>query len=165
MIKRAAAIIALMISMVLLAGGLLFLCAAVRQPSRLFVGMALLVIGGVAAAWGGLTLRRLRELDPGHLDDRITALARAGGHAEVTLSQVVAELRVPDEAALAALASLESRGQCHRKNREGRECYVFPGLKEIKVVRRCAFCGSTLSVKTPRHKCPNCGGDLEVVHQ
>lgn len=163
--KRTAAIIVLVISIVLLAGGLLFLCAATRQSSRLFLALALLAIGGGLAAWSGFTLRRLRELDPEYLSDRITALAGVGGHAEVTLSQVVADLRVPDEAALDALALLESRGQCHRERREGREFYVFPGLKETKVARRCAHCGSEFSVKTALLKCPNCGGGLELVRQ
>lgn len=161
--KRTGAVVGLIISVVLLAVGLLFLCAAARQPARLFLAIALLVIGGGLSAWSGLTLRRLRELDPEHLSDRITALARAGGHAEVTLSQVVAELNVPDEAVLAALDLLESRGQCHLENREGRGFYIFPRLKLTKVVRRCAYCGTEFSLKTPLHKCPNCGGRLELV--
>ena len=160
--NRTAAIVVLLISAVFLAVGLLFLCAASRQPTRLFLAIALLVIGAGLAAWGGLTLRRLRELDPEHLSDRVTTLARAGGNGEVTLSQTVAELRVPDEAAFKALALLESRGQCYRENRDGREFYVFPGLQETKVVRRCAHCGSEFSVKTALHKCPNCGGELEL---
>ncbi len=163
--KRTTGYAALAISAVLLAGGLLFLCAASRQLTRLILAVALLIMGGGLAAWSGLTLRRLHDLDPEHLSDRITALAQTTGHAEVSLSQVVAQLGVPDEAAAAALGLLESRGQCHREHREGREFYVFPGLKETKVVRRCAFCANEFSVKTPLHKCPNCGGDLEVVRQ
>ena len=160
--NRTAAIVVLLISAVFLAVGLLFLCAASRQPTRLFLAIALLVIGGGLAAWGGLTLRRLRELYPEHLSDRVTALARAGGNADVTLSQTVAELGVPDEAAFEALALLESRGQCYREVRDGREFYIFPGLQESKVARRCVHCGSEFSVKTALYKCPNCGGDLEL---
>ena len=40
---------------------------------------------------------------------------------------------------------------------------VFPGLKESKVVRRCAYCGNEYTVRKPLHKCPNCGGHLEIV--
>ncbi len=163
--NRTAAFVVLAVSVVFLAVGLLFLCAASRQPTRLLLAIALLVIGVGLAAWSGLSLRRLRELDPEHLSDRITALARAGGHAEVTLSQIVAELHVPDEVAVEALALLESRGQCYREVREGREFYVFPGLEQTKVVRRCAYCGNQFSVKTPLHKCPNCGGELELVRE
>jgi hypothetical protein len=161
--KHTTAILVLLASVVPLALGLLFLCAANRQPMRLLLAIALLAIGAGLAAWSGLSLRRLRMLNPENLSDRITSLARAGGHAEVTLSQVVADLAVPDEAAMAALALLEGRGQCHREHRAGREFYVFPGLKESKVARRCAHCGSEFSVKTALHKCANCGGDLELV--
>lgn len=159
--NRTAAIIVLSISAVLLAVGLLFLCAATRQPSRFLLAGALLVAGGGLAAWSGLSLRRLRDLDPENLSDRITGLARAGD-AEVTLSGVVSELGVPDEAAVAALNLLERRGQCYRERREEREFYVFPGLKPSKVTRRCPYCGGEFSVKTPAYKCPHCGGDLRV---
>jgi hypothetical protein len=159
--NRTAAIIVLSISTVLLAVGLLFLCAATRQPSRFLLAGTLLVIGGGLAAWSGTTLRRLRDLDPENLSDRITGLARAGD-AEVTLSGVVSELGVPDEAAVAALNLLERRGQCHRERRGEREFYVFPGLKPSKVTRRCPYCGGEFSVKTPVYKCPHCGGDLRL---
>jgi len=68
-------------------------------------------------------------------------------------------------AALEALALLEGRGQCYPEPREGREFYVFPGLEETKVVRRCAYCGNEFSVKTPLHKCPDCGGELELARE
>ena len=160
--NRSAAIAVIVIAAVLLTVGLLFLCAATRQPSRLLLAGALLVVGGGMAAWGGLTLRRLRDLDPENLSDRITGLARAGGNAEVTLSEAVAELGVPDEAAVAAFNLLENRGQCYREQREEREFYVFPGLMPSKVTRRCPYCGGEFSVKTPVYKCPHCGGDLRL---
>lgn len=160
--RRTWAILAMSVSVLLLGLGLLFLCAATREPSRLLVAIALLVIGGALATWSGLTLRRLRELDPEHLSDRITELVRAGGGAETTLSQVVAELGVPDEAAIDALSLLEQREQCYRDRREEREIYLFPGLKPSMVRRHCPYCGSEFSVKTPRYRCPNCGGDLRL---
>ena len=162
--KRTGVVVGLILAAGLLAVGLLFLCAASQQPTRLVLGLALLGLGGGLAAWSGLSLRRMRELDPEHLSDRITGLARAG-QAEVSLSQVVAELGVPDEAAQAALDLLESRDQCYRERREGRELYVFPGLKESKVARRCPYCGNEFSVKTSVYKCPHCGGDLKLVRQ
>ncbi|MGD8793406.1 MAG: hypothetical protein PVF47_12720, partial [Anaerolineae bacterium] len=58
-----------------LAGGLIFLCAATQNPSRLFIALALLVIGGGLATWAGIRWRRARLLDPDVLDDRITTLA------------------------------------------------------------------------------------------
>lgn len=144
-----------------LAGSLIFLCAAVQNTARLPLAVALLLIGGGLAAWAGVRLRRQRMLAPDALDDRITALA-ASHEASVTLAQVIGELSVPDQAARSALARLEADGLCHQERHGDKAVYVFPGLKESKVVRRCAYCGNTYSVREPLHKCPNCGGSLEI---
>jgi DNA-directed RNA polymerase subunit RPC12/RpoP len=164
MMNRTVAIVVIVISVVLLAVGLMFLCAATREPTRLLLAGALIIVGGGLAAWSGTTLRRLRDLDPENLSDRITGLARAGD-AEVTLSQAVAELGVPDEAAVAAFNLLERRGQAYRERRGDREFYVFPGLQSSKVARKCPYCGGEFSVKTPVYKCPHCGGDLRLVKE
>lgn len=145
-----------------LAGGMIFLCAATRNTARLPIALALLVVGGGLAAWAGFRWRRARQLSPDVLDDRITALADSRD-AEVTLAQIVSALDVPDDAARAALSRLEANGVCHQERREGKTVYVFPGLKESKVVRRCTYCGNEFSVREPVHKCPNCGGNLEIV--
>ena len=160
--KRTVAIVVLLIGALLLAAGLVFLCAAINEPSRLLLAALLLVAGGGMAAWSGITLRRLRELDPENLSDRITELAKASGNGEVTLAQVVADLTVPDEAAVAAFNLLERRGQAHRDRVGERDVYVFPGLRPSKVMRRCPYCGREFSVKTPVYTCPHCGGDLRL---
>jgi hypothetical protein len=153
---------AFLVGVVFLAGGLIFLCAAVQNSARWPVALVLLVIGGGLAAWAGTRWRRARELAPDVLDDRITGLADRYD-AEITVAQIVSELKVPDEAARLALARLESNGICHPERREGKTVYLFPGLKESKVVRRCVYCGNEYSVREPLHKCPNCGGQLEIV--
>lgn len=144
-----------------LAGGLIFLIAAVANPARFPVALALLVVGGGLAAWAGFRWRRARALDPALLADRITALADARD-AEITAEEVVSDLDVPLEAARAALARLEGLGLCHTERRGDRIVYFFPGLKDSRVVRRCAYCGNTYPVREPLHKCPNCGGTLEL---
>ena len=163
--KRTMLIAALAVSVVLLAVGLILLCAATTNPRRLPLSLLLLVIGGGLAAWSALTWRREQRLEPERLADSIIDLARAGGGAEVSLAQIVAELNVPTEATQRALGVLERRGECRRERRAGKDLYVFPGLVEAKVARRCAYCGSEFSVKTPLHKCPNCGGELELVRE
>ncbi len=149
------------VATILIAVGLLFLCAAMRQPSRFVLAFALLVIGGGLAFWSGQSLRRIREASPERLGDRIIALAGTSD-AEVTQAQVVADLNVSDEAALAALSKLEADGRCYRERREDRTFYVFPELRPGKVVRRCPYCGREYSVKEALHTCPNCGGNLEI---
>jgi len=163
--SRTISIVILGISVLLLAVGILFLCAAVREPSRLVLAVILLVLGGGLAAWSGISLRRLRELDPEELSDQITILADRNPDGEVTLAQVVAELKVPDESAQAALRLLEDKDIARYEFRDGKRVYTFPGLKEEKLVRKCVYCGSTYSVREPIHICPNCGGDVQLVRE
>ena len=145
-----------------LTGGLIFLCAAVETAIRLPLAIVLLVIGGGLVAWASLRLRRAQQISPDTLDDRITNLA-AAHDAELTLAQIISTLDVPNDAARAALAQLETEGLCYQERREARTFYVFPGLKKKKVTRRCSYCGNEYSVREPLHKCPNCGGSLEIV--
>jgi hypothetical protein len=163
--NRGAAIVLLVISIVCITIGLIFLCAATQQPNRYFIAFTFLVIGLGLAVWSGLSLRRVSELDPENLSDSITKLARKGGQYEVSLSQIVAELHVPDEAAQAALNLLVSKGQCQPEQRHGATFYVFPGLEASKMVRRCVYCGTEFSVKDPLHECPNCGGEVELIRE
>jgi len=151
-----------LIGALFLAAGLIFLCAATQRPARLPISLVLLVIGGGLAAWTGLRWRRARQLAPDVLDGRIADLA-ATHDAEITLAQIVSLLDVPGDVARAALARLEANGLCHPEPREEKTVYVFPGLKESQVVRRCTYCGTEFSVREPLHKCPNCGGSVEVV--
>jgi hypothetical protein len=144
-----------------LAGGLVFLCAAVENTIRLPIAAALLAIGGVLAAWAGIRWRRARQFSPDLLDRRITDLA-AAHNAELSAAQIMSELNVPETVARAALARMETNGLCHQVRREGKTLYVFPGLQESKVVRACPYCGNEYSVREPLHKCPNCGGNLET---
>jgi len=151
------------VAVVLLAVGLVFLCAATRNTGRLPLALILLVIGGGLAFWGGTSLRRIMALDPENLSDRLTQLARQSGHGEVTLSQAVSALNAPDEAVQEALSLLVERGQAYPEYREDRQVYIFPGLRAVKMVRRCESCGTEYSVKEPIYVCTQCGGKVEVV--
>jgi hypothetical protein len=159
--KHAGNFVLLIVSGLMLALGMLFLCAAVEDPRRLPLSLILLVGGGALALWSGLRLRRAYSLAPERLAERITALARVH-EAEVTLPQVVADLNAPQEQALAALNLLETGGVCYRDFRGEKEVYIFPDLLPSKVVRRCPYCGSQFSVRNPVYKCPHCGGAIEI---
>jgi predicted Zn-ribbon and HTH transcriptional regulator len=153
----------LFVGLLWLTGGLIFLCAAVQNTARLPIALTLLVLGGLLVVWAGIRLRQARQLAPDVLDERITDLA-AAHDAEVTVARVMSALNVPEDLARTALARLETSGLCHQEQRQGKTVYVFPGLKESKVVRRCTYCGNEYSVRKPLHKCPNCGGTLELIN-
>ena len=158
-------VVVLVVSVLLLATGLLFLCASSLNPGRLWLSIALVVIGGGLAAWSGVSLRRLRDLDPERVADRIVEMVRRRGDTETTLADVVGSLQVPHETAEAAMGVLAGRQLVQRERREDRDVFVFPQLRVSKFVRQCPYCHSEFSVKTPVHKCPNCGAALEVTKE
>ena len=145
-----------------LAVGILFLCAAISIPERWFLAIVLLILGAGGAGWSAFAYRRWASVQPGELAARITDLA-AENDGELALSQIMSAFDVPASVATAALDELAQKGQCHREARGEQTLYVFPGLKEHKVVRKCVYCGSTFPVKQALQKCPNCGGNLELV--
>ncbi len=142
--------------------GVLFLCAASIEPTRLPLALVLLALGAGGAAWSAWAYRKWASAQPAALAARITDLA-AANDGETSLAQVMSACDVPASAAQAALAELLAKGQCRREPRGEQIFFIFPGLKEQKVVRRCAFCGSQFPVKQALQKCPNCGGQLELV--
>jgi len=148
-----------------LAFGLLFLCASTNDPGRLPLAVILLLLGGGLAAGGGFLLRRQRELSPETVADRIIVLAQADDDAELTVTEIVAGLRLPEPAVVEGLDLLEKRGRCRREYPDDHAVYVFPGLKESKLIRKCAYCGTIFSVKEPLHTCPKCGGTVELVKE
>lgn len=146
----------------LLTGGLVFLCAAVQNAARMPVALALLLVGSGLAAWAGNRWRQVRLRSPDVLNDRIIDLA-AAHDSEVTLAQVLSALDVSEDTARKALARLEATGLCHQERRQETTVYAFPGLAEGRVVRRCSYCGNEYPVRDPLHKCPSCGGTLAVI--
>jgi len=160
--SRTTAIVVLVIAALCLAASLAFLCMGTVEASWFLIAAVLLALGGALAVWGGLALRRLGETGPKRVAARITELAEASGQGEVTLSEAVAELSVPHDAALAAFNLLERQSRCHREYRNEKEVYVFPELQPSIVKRKCPYCGAEFSVKKAVHRCPHCGGDLRL---
>jgi hypothetical protein len=152
------------VSCVALGLALLFFCAAVNVPERLALATILLVVGGAGVGWSGLSYSRWLSRQPGALGVRITALADENS-GEISLAQVMSALKVPGDAAMAAMNDLQQKGQGHMEPRKETMMFVFPGLKERKMVRKCVYCGSTFPVRDPLQKCPSCGGNLEVVEK
>ncbi len=149
---------------VLIGLGLLFALAASTVPERGIIAFLLLAVGIVGVAATAWLYSRWHERQPAVLGARITDLAeRTNG--ELSMAQVMAAYNVPASVAQAAMDHLVEKGQCHAETRDGELRYVFPGLKERKMVRKCPYCGSTFPVRQPLQQCPNCGGNLELVEK
>ena len=164
--NKTMALIVLLASAVMLGLGLLFLCASAaateKMAIRFVLSVLLILIGGAGAAWAGMTWRRLSDIDPQRLADRIVEMMRLQGTFETTAAEAVASLSAPAVNVQAALEILQSRGEAMREQRDDRRVYVFPNLKESKVERRCPYCGAQFPVKQALTQCPNCGGNLEL---
>jgi len=160
--NKTVALMVMLVGALMLGLGLLFLCASIRAPQRLILAALLIVIGGAGVAWAGTTWRRLSEIEPKRLADRIVEMAKLQGKFETTAAEVVAELSAPAANVQAALEILQSRGDAVPEQRDDRRVYVFPNLKETKVVRRCPYCGVQFPVKQAITQCPNCGGNIEL---
>jgi Zn finger protein HypA/HybF involved in hydrogenase expression len=154
--------IVLGVSAVVLGLGLMFLCASINAPQRLPLTMVLIAIGGGGAAWAGMTWRRLSEVEPRRLADRIVEMVRLQGKYETTAAEAVAELSAPAANVQAAIEILEQRGEIMLEQRADRQVYVFPNLKESKVERRCPYCNAQFPVKQALSQCPQCGANLEL---
>jgi len=160
--NKTVALMVMLVGALMLGLGLLFLCASIRAPQRLILAALLIVIGGAGVAWAGTTWRRLSEIEPKRLADRIVEMAKLQGKFETTAAEAVAELSAPAANVQAALEILQSRGDAVPEQRDDRRVYVFPNLKETKIVRRCPYCGVQFPVKQAITQCPNCGGNIEL---
>ena len=152
------------VSALILAGGLLFLCAAVAVPERFPLAIILLIIGAIGAGWSAFAYRKWSSVQPEALAARITDLA-AQNDGELAISQIMSAFDVSASVAQAGIDQLVAKRQCRAESRGTQTFYIFPGLKEQKVARKCTYCGSTFPVKQALQKCPNCGGNLELVKE
>lgn len=137
--------------------GLVFVLA----PGRAGRGLVMLVVAGGLLAFALSRLRAMARLTPEYLAEQISALA-AANNGEVTLASACGHLRLQPETVAPVLSDLATRGVARVEYRDGTDYYVFAGLKETKVVKRCPYCGNEYPVNTPGRKCPSCGGNLEV---
>lgn len=160
--KRITYLGAFVVSALLLGLGILFACAASAAPARWPLAIVLFGVGVAGAGWSAFSYRKWADTQPAALAARITDLA-AAQQGEVTLAQIMSAFDVTASVAQAGLVVLTNNGVCERDKHGEQEVFTFPGLKERKVERRCPFCGAAFPVKQALQKCPNCGGNLELV--
>ena len=160
--RRFGAILAAILSIFFISLGLIFLIAASSGgPLQLPAGLALLAIGAGLLFYGIRTLRRLTDISPDVLKTGAVRLARRLG-GELTVSQLRAEYRIPEDLAQDVMADLVAEGTAVREEREQRAVYVFTGLLPSLAEKTCPYCGTELPVRSALRKCPNCGGSLEI---
>jgi len=159
--KKLLAILVAFLSVPFFTLGVLFLIAAARNPSRLWVGLALTIAGAAILIASVRWLRRLAELSPEALKTGAVELARRLG-GELTVSQLRAEYHLSQEQATQVLEGLVREGTCEREPRDERVVYVFKELAPSLVQKVCPYCGTKLPVRSGLRKCPNCGAPLEL---
>jgi hypothetical protein len=154
--------IAVIISVPLLVLGVVFLIAAMTNPGRFLVALVFLAFGGLLLIAGALSLRRAAEISPEALATGIVDLARRLD-GEATVAQVQSEFRIPQSMALDALEKLRGRGEAQRERRGEHWAYIFKSVMPAKAIKRCPYCGTEYSIKSPVRDCDNCGATVEIV--
>jgi hypothetical protein len=158
--KKVSATLVALLSIPFLTLGLLFLIAS-NSLSRFLTAAALLAIGLVLLIVGVRRLRRLATISEGALRTGAVELARRLG-GELTVAQLRAEYRIPQDLAQRVLDHLVSEGTATREERAERVVFVFKGLQAALARKLCPYCATELPVREALRKCPNCGAQLEI---
>lgn len=137
--------------------GLVFLLA----PGRASKGLIMLAIGGALIAFAASRLRALAALSPEGVEQALTAMAN-GANGEVTVTSAAGVTHLDEATIRAGLQRLLEQGMVQIERRDGVDYYLFPGLREQKVVKKCPYCGNEYPVSQHLRTCPSCGGNLEV---
>ncbi|MEN6302194.1 MAG: hypothetical protein ABFD96_05675 [Armatimonadia bacterium] len=137
--------------------GLVFLLA----PGRAGTGLIMLLIGGAIIAFSASRLRVMKNLSPEGVEQQLQAAAAASG-GELTVTEAVALTALEDGVVRAGLERLLHKDLVRLERRDGSDYYIFPGLTETKMIKKCPYCGNEYPLKQAGRTCPSCGGNLEI---
>jgi len=154
---KAVAIALMLLGVLLALVGLVFLLA----PGRAVKGIILLGIGGALIGFAASRLRVMAQLSPAGVEQQLTAMA-TGANGELTVTSAAGVTHLDEALIRAALDRLMQQGMVKLEHREGVEYYLFPGLHETKMVKKCPYCGNEYPVSQHLRTCPSCGGNIEV---
>lgn len=152
------AIVVLALGILLALLGLVFLLA----PGRSATGLLLLIIGLGIILFAASRLRAMADMAPEGVERALQAAA-AASQGEITVTEAVAQTGLPEGLVREGLGRLLSKGLIRLERREGADRYVFPGLTDTKMIKKCPYCGNEYPLKQPGRTCPSCGGNLEVI--
>lgn len=152
----------LVVAVLLILLGLVFMVGSAGKAHILVLGLVMLVVGIVGSVFIVRHLAKLARTSPDTVDERVLALARLSG-GEVTVGEVAGGLQVPVHDASASLERLVGQGLAEHKVKGEDLFYTFAGMVDIRKQKKCSYCGNGYSIREPGHKCPSCGGNLEIV--
>lgn len=153
------AIVLLLVGAVLALVGLVYLAApnASKLSAIIILAVGLIVIGFAASR-----LRALRSEAPEGVEQQLTALGAAAG-GEVTVALAAGETGLDDMSVRLGLERLLQKGLVKLEHREGTEYYIFAGVKQQKMIKKCPYCGNEYPLAQAGRTCPSCGGNLDIV--
>lgn len=137
--------------------GVIFLLA----PGKAVTGMIMLVLGIILIATAANRLKVIAQLSPEGVEQQLTAMA-TGSNGELTVASAAGVTHLDDSTVRAALDRMLQQGMIQIEHRQGVEYYIFPGLREQKMVKKCPYCGNEYPVAQHLRTCPSCGGNLEI---
>ena len=124
-------------------------------------GFIMLVTGIVVIAFAASRLKVMNTLSPEGVEQQIMAVA-ADANGEVTVAAVAGTSGLGDGYVRAGLERLLKKGLVQVEVREGTEHYLFAGLKQEKMIKKCPYCGNEYPLAQAGRTCPSCGGNLEI---
>jgi Zn finger protein HypA/HybF involved in hydrogenase expression len=137
--------------------GIIFLLA----PGRAMTAGIMLIIGSILIAVALNRLKVMAELSPEGVEQQLTAMA-TGSNGEITVTSAAGVTHLDDSTIRVALDRLLQQGMVKVEHRQGVEYFIFPGLHEQKMVKKCPYCGNEYPVAQHLRTCPSCGGNLEI---
>ncbi|MCE5240375.1 hypothetical protein LLH23_18065 [bacterium] len=154
---KAFAIVLLLLGVLLGFLGLVFAIA----PGRAGTGLVMLVLGIAIIGFAATRLKAMQALSPEGVEQQITRVA-ADSNGDLTVGALAGQTGLPDSAVRDGLQRLLDKGLAKIELRDGVEHYVFAGLKQEKMIKKCPYCGNEYPVSQAGRTCPSCGGNLEV---
>lgn len=137
--------------------GVVFLIA----PGRAVTGLIMLVIGAVLIGFAASRLKAMKAVSPEGVEQHITQVA-ADSNGDVTVASLAGQTGLDDAVLRDGLDRLLRKGMVQVEVRDGTEHYLFAGLKEEKMIKKCPYCGNEYPLSQAGRTCPSCGGNLEV---
>ncbi|MBU0609616.1 MAG: hypothetical protein KKI08_17145, partial [Armatimonadetes bacterium] len=106
-------------------------------------------------------LKAMKSVSPEGIEQHITQVA-ADSNGDVTVASLAGQTGLDDAALRDGLDRLLRKGMVQVEVRDGTEHYLFAGLKQEKMIKKCPYCGNEYPLSQAGRTCPSCGGNLEV---